>query len=159
MSAPQSSNNPASRDWWLWVVATLGVILTAIAVRWAVNFSTPYPPGTDAGYYPMQTQAWLIHNRLMYDDLPLLFWMNAGLAKVLIWRGTPLDRAVLLASRILDSVLQPLTATAVMATGYAWSGGRRRALAGCIAATVLAVLSTPIMQMLSDFQKNSLGFV
>jgi hypothetical protein len=128
-------------------------------VRFALNFSTPYPPATDAGYYPMQTQAWLVQGRLLYDDLPLLFWLNAALAKLLTWTGTPFDAALLMASRVLDCILQPWTAAAVVATGYLWANGRRQALPGSVAAALLVVLSPPILRMLSDFQKNSFGFV
>src|SRR5260370_31321281 len=104
-----SGNNSARHGQLVWALAALGVTFTAIAVRWAVNFSTPYPPGTDAGYYPMETQSWLVHGRLLYDDFPLLFWMNAALTKALVWVGSPLEHALLTASRLLDCVLLPWT--------------------------------------------------
>src|SRR5204863_3249174 len=81
------------------------------------------------------------------------------LSKVLAATGRPLSDAALIASRVLDSIFEPFAAVAVMALGFAWSDGRRNALAGCVAAAMLVVLSPPIMRMLSDFEKNSLGLV
>ena len=143
--------------WWL--AATVGIVAAAIALRLFLNFSYAYPPATDAGYYPMQTRAWLEHGRLMYNDLPLVFWLNAAITGVLHAAGMRFDDALLMASRVVDCVLPPWAAAAVMAGGYAWSGGRRRALVGCIAASALVLFSPPVMRMLSDFQKNSLGIV
>jgi hypothetical protein len=60
----------------------------------------------------------------MYQDLPLIFWLNAALAKLLTLLGWTMDAALLLASRVVDSVAQPWTAVGVMAAGYAWSRGQ-----------------------------------
>ena len=46
-------------------MASLGLVLAAVAVRVAINFSHFYPPGVDAAYYPMQTRNWLLRGRLM----------------------------------------------------------------------------------------------
>lgn len=143
----------------LWIAATAALVAVAVLVRVTINFSSRYPPGVDAAYYPLQTRAWLTQGRLMYDDLPLIFWLNAGLSKLLTAAGRPLDAATLMASRLLDSILEPFAAIAIMTLGYVWSGGRLRALAGCLAAGSLVVLSPPVIRMLSDFEKNSLGLV
>lgn len=142
-----------------WIGATAAVVAIAVAVRFSINFASTYPPGVDAAYYPLQTYSWLTRGRLMYDDLPLIFWMNAGLSKVLAATGRPLADAALAASRVLDSIVEPFAAVGVMALAYAWARGRLSALPGCLAAGMLVVLSPPIMRMLSDFEKNSLGLV
>jgi hypothetical protein len=151
--------NSRNRERWLWVVATLGLIVAATALRFHLNFATAYPPARDAAYYPLQTLYWFAHGRFMYDDLPLIFWLNIGLTKIVLWTGQPLNAAALLASRILDCILEPWTAAAIMAAGYSWSQGQKRALIGAIAASILVLASRPVLQMLSEFQKNSLGFV
>ena len=143
----------------LWVTLTLGLVLIVIAIRFAINFSHVYPPGTDAAYYPLQARHWLTHGRLMYDDLPLVFWIDAGLGRVLMAAGWETDAAVLVASRVMDCSLPPWIAACVMALGYQWSGGRRAAIAGCGAAAITTVLWWPAMIMLSEFEKNSLGLV
>ena len=144
---------------WAWIAAALAVVFAATLVRFTLNFATTYPPATDAGYYPMQTLYWFAHGRLMYADLPLLFALNVAFTKILTLLGRPLDVAALLASRVLDCVLEPWTAVSVMVAGYTWSNKRARGLPGAIAAALFVVWSWPILFMLSDFQKNSLGFV
>lgn len=62
-------------------------MLAGVAIRLAVDFSHAYPPGTDAGYCPMQSRWFLVHGRLMHDDLPLVFGMNADLAKLAVACG------------------------------------------------------------------------
>jgi hypothetical protein len=57
----------------------------------------------------MQTRSWLTHGRLMYDDLPLLFWLNAAMTKVLMGFGWRMDDALLQASRISNCLLPPWT--------------------------------------------------
>jgi hypothetical protein len=143
----------------IWLVTALGIVAIATAVRFAVNFSSTYPPGTDAAYYPLQTRALMTGGRLMYNDLPLIFWLIAGVTKVLTVIGWESDAALLLASRIVDCVGPPWAAAFVMAAGYDWSGGRRAALAGSAAAATIVVLWPPAFAMLSEFQKNSLGLV
>lgn len=142
-----------------WWTAALVLVLSAIAVRFALNFSHPFPPAVDAGYYPMQTRAWLLRGKFVYDDLPLLFWLDAAAATTLMAVGQSIDAAVLTASRVIDCVAQPWTALFIAALGREWSGGRRRAILACTAAAIPAVLSPPVIRMLSDFQKNSLGLV
>jgi hypothetical protein len=148
-----------SSDRRLWVLAALVLIVTATIVRFVVNFSTPYPPGTDAGYYPLQTRALMTEGRLMYDDLPLIFWLNAAVTNVLTLIGWESDAGLLLASRIVDCVGPPWAAAFVMAGGYDASGGRREAIAGSVAAATMVVLWPATFAMLSEFEKNSLGLV
>jgi hypothetical protein len=95
----------------------------------------------------------------MYDDLPLLFWLNAAMTKVLMAFGWRMEDALLQASRIWNCLLPPWTAAIVMAMSYRWSGGRRAALAGGVAAGASTVLSPPAMSMALEFQKNALGLV
>lgn len=142
-----------------WILTTAVIVCVAIALRLALNFSSTYPPGTDAAYYPMQTLYWFAHGRLMYADLPLLFWMNIAFTRVLTLAGQPLDGAALLASRILDSVLQPCTAVVLMMAGYSWSDRRRTGLIVAAVAALLATVSGPVLRLLSDFEKNSLGLL
>jgi hypothetical protein len=143
----------------LWIVVAIGIVAIATVVRFAINFSSPYPPGIDAAYYPVQTRSWLTAGRLMYDDLPLIFWLNALVTKGLTIIGWEFDAALLLASRLVDCLGPPWAAAFVMATGYDWSGGRRAALSGSAAAAIVVVLWPPAIAMVSGFEKNSLGFV
>lgn len=143
-----------------WVLCGVMLVLLVTLVRLILNFRHDLPPATDGAYYPMQTWWLLTHGRLMYDDLPLFFWLNAALAKLIVTlSGLPLDDAAVLVSRLMDCTAQPLVAIFILILGYTWSAGRREAILGSGAAAVLAVFSPAILRMASDFQKNSLGLV
>lgn len=150
---------PATR----WVVALgFGVVALAIVLRGAINFADALPGGMDAAYYPMQSWWLLTHGRLAYNDLPLIFVLGAALAKVLMQFGMDIDAATLLASRVIDSVIAPFSAAALLAMGWRWLPRAKRTRAAACALTAaacVAALSLPTMRMVGDFQKNSLGLV
>lgn len=137
-------------------------IALALAARAARLFAHTYPPGIDAGYYPLQSRGLLLNGTLPYSDLPLFFWLNAGVAKVAMLAGQSVDDATLLASQLVDAATQPWAAIPLAAVVLACIppalGVARRAV--MLAATLaLAVLSAPILRMVGDFEKNSLGLV
>lgn len=113
----------------------------------------------DAAYYPMQ--AWWLFNqgRLLYQDAPLIFILDGFLAKIFIVGGMQSDNAYLVASQVVDCVTEPWVALFVFLFGFTWCGGTRRGIPIVMAGAVLAVLSAPVIRMVSDFEKNSLGLV
>ncbi|MCX5688705.1 MAG: hypothetical protein NTV94_02750 [Planctomycetota bacterium] len=146
-----------------WYIAASCVIVAAIAMRASVQFSAVLPPGIDAAYYPLQARSVLETGRLAYHDLPLIFWIDAALAKALIIAGSmDIDAAVLLASKVVDSLLQPFAAAFLFALGYVWAQPFRKSTAALVASVscaTLATLSAPMLRMTGDFEKNSLGLV
>lgn len=151
---------------WSFLLSLLVVILSAMAMRLWVNFSSPLPPGTDAAYYPLQARALLEDGRLAYSDLPLIFAADALLAKLCrLVGGMGVDDSVLLATRVVDGVAQPFLAVALFALGWAWArgvSGKRAGVSlalGLGAAAMLSTVSLPMLRMTGDYQKNSLGLV
>lgn len=166
-------------------LATVFVLVAvAIGLRASMLFSKVLPPGIDAAYYPMQARGVLENGKLPYVEVPLIFWMDAVLAKALMaTRGMDVDSATLLASRLVDAVSQPLAAIplALLMLGFAGALLRTRLIGsaasdepnsetsrdtsvlplviGVFAVTAIAILSPPILRMTGDFQKNSLGLV
>ncbi|MBN8598413.1 MAG: hypothetical protein J0L78_12145 [Planctomycetes bacterium] len=165
-------------------LATVFVLVAvAIGLRASMLFSKVLPPGIDAAYYPMQARGVLENGKLPYVEVPLIFWMDAALAKVLMaTRGMDVDSATLLASRLVDAVSQPLAAIplALLMLGLAGALLRTRSIGstasdepnsemsassvlplviGVFAVSAIAILSPPILRMTGDFQKNSLGLV
>ncbi|MBS0187340.1 MAG: hypothetical protein JSS51_04680 [Planctomycetes bacterium] len=162
---------------WAWLAA-LALFIAAVAARLSILFSKTLPPGIDAAYYPMQARGILENGKLPYVEVPLIFWLDAALAKLLmLTRGMNTDDAVLLASRIVDGVAQPFVAFALALIVCAFADAivrtrvakndptptsQRLSFAIVLAtfvACAIAVLSPPILRMTGDFQKNSLGFV
>ncbi|MCB0561277.1 MAG: hypothetical protein H6573_23680 [Lewinellaceae bacterium] len=65
--------------------------------------------GSDGPYYPIQVRSLLETGRLAFPDMPLLFSIEAVVAKVLVWlRIASLDESILLATRYTASVLSAL---------------------------------------------------
>ncbi len=135
------------------------VFIAAVAARAWIQFAGELPPAMDPAYYPMQ--AWWLFNegRLLYQDAPLIFVLDGLLAKLFIVAGMQSDSAYLVASQVVDCVTEPWVALFVFLFGFAWCGGARRGIPVVIAGAVLAVLSAPVIRMVSDFEKNSLGLV
>ena len=146
-----------TRLWW--IGGFVVVFIAAVAARGWIQFAGELPPAMDPAYYPMQ--AWWLFNegRLLYQDAPLIFVLDGLLAKVFIVAGMQSDSAYLVASQVVDCVTEPWVALFVFLFGFAWCGGARRGIPVVIAGAVLAVLSAPVIRMVSDFEKNSLGLV
>lgn len=156
----EHSERPASslmRDP-VWMVALALTMGAAIAVRAWMNFRTPIPGGVDAGYYAVQARSLLEHGKLAWTDVPLIFALDAALAKLaMLTLGWSVDDATLWASRLVDSVGQPLVAVSLFVATFSWSRGLRSAVPAAVAATLATTLSAPLLRMVDDFEKQSLA--
>lgn len=159
---PDHASTPAPRLRGTWLLSLALVVLLAMAARAVRLFSHLYPPGVDAGYYPLQSRGLIENGTQPYKDLPLMFYLNAAVANVATAvRGMDIDAATLFASKLVDAACQPWAALplSLLALGML----RRRSGAGValvtLAAASLGVLSFPILRMVGDFEKNSLGLV
>jgi hypothetical protein len=155
---PASLN--ASR--WAFAAVALGAFVVGAGLRALVNYRSWVPPGMDAGYYPFQTRALMEEGSLRLAELPLMFWLNAGVSRVMMWAGLDIDRATLEASRLIDSLAQPSAAIAIVGVGWLMARGRRAGelvVLGVGGAALLGVASFPIIRMTGDFEKNALGLV
>jgi len=166
------------------LLSALIIVAVAIALRSVMLFSKILPPGIDAAYYPMQARGVLENGKLPYVEVPLIFWIDAALAKVLVVvRGMDVDSATLLASRLVDAVSQPLAAIPLVLLMIGFAGALHAArtprtgddpdqkvennqfrwllpvVVTVFVVSAIAILSPPILRMTGDFQKNSLGLV
>ena len=158
----QPHDNPASTLWRqpLWLAALALLMGAAITARAWINFGSAVPPGMDAGYYAVQARSLLEHGRLQWSDVPLVFALDAALAKVaMVTCGWSVDQASMWSTRVVDSVAQPFVAVVIFVATFRWSGGRRNALPAAIAAAAVATLSAPILRMTGDFEKQSMAMV
>jgi hypothetical protein len=91
---------PRNRKWWtlgLAIVATLFAVVTKLALT-----TGPLLPGLDGAYYWVQVRSILEHSTLAFNDLPLVFWIQAGLAALI--GNIPLS------VRLTDAILPALAA-------------------------------------------------
>lgn len=148
---------------WAWWAALVIVLLATILVRGSIALRPGYPGAIDAAYYPVQSRSLLEHGTLVYPDVPLKFAIDAALGSVFhAVRNGDRDAALLLASRSTDAILPAFIVVPIFLLGRAWAGPARDRVATslCLAAAAsVAALSFPIVGMILDFQKNSLGLV
>ncbi len=135
------------------------VVLAAIAVRASIQFGTSLMPGMNGAYYLVQVRAVIEEGHLAEHDMPLIFWLQAGLARLVQALSTlTLDSSIVLASKLFDSIVPALAAIPAFLMAVRWPGGRHSVWAG-ITAAALAVLSSGPLRMVGDFQKNALGML
>lgn len=140
-------------------VGLAAVVLAAIAVRASVQFGTGLMPGMNGAYYLVQVRAVIEKGHLAEHDMPLIFWLQAGLARLVQALSIlTLESSIVLASKLFDSIVPALAAIPAFLLAVRWPGGRHSVWAG-IAAATLAVLSSGPLRMVGDFQKNALGML
>lgn len=141
-----------------WLITLVGLVGGAVTLRAWLLFRSAIPPGMDAGYYPFQTRTLLEHGRLAYDDVPARFAFDAVLARAAAaLTGWSIDDAALWASRVVDSIVQPFVAAAIVLVAFVWSRGRSAAIPAAIGAALFATVSRPIIDMTGDFEKQSMA--
>ncbi|MEI6034489.1 MAG: hypothetical protein WCS65_09445 [Verrucomicrobiae bacterium] len=136
------------------------MILAASILRGILLFGTALVPGTNGGYYPVQARALLAHGSLGIPDLPLLFFVQAALASIVQWlSGRDLDPCILFSVKLTDSILPALVGlpVALLVRRWAKTAGAPAWTAPVAAAVV--TLSAPILGMVGNFEKNSLGLL
>ncbi len=158
-----TSSRPASSDQsplrplaWLFALVAL-----AIAARAWLLFSTPLVPGMNGAYYLVQARSLLEHGHLGIPDLPLTFWLHAGLAKLFQFvSGLPQDDAIVWAVKLADAALPPLAALPVAWLGWQWApAGERPSVLARLAPAAAVCLGSQVLRMTGDFQKNALALV
>jgi len=142
------------------LAALFAVVTAAAAARSWLLWGTPLVPGTNGGYYLVQTRALIERGSLGIPDLPLTFMIQAVFAKLLYFvAGRTLETCVLLSVKACDALLPPLVAVPVFLLGRKWCGRAGCGVWPAVAAALIAALGLPALSMTGDFEKNSLGLV
>src|SRR3989339_773385 len=90
------------------------IIMIAAAIRLKTNFSADLIPGINGGYYPLLARNILETGSINYPDAPLVHWLGAGLGAIIrLVTCLPVDSAILVSSRLIDSLIPPLIAVPV----------------------------------------------
>ena len=142
------------------VPAFFWIMLFAVAGRAWLLFSTPYMPGVNGAYYLIQARAILERGALGIPDLPLAFYLQAGLSWLLARAGgMEVTNAIMVAAKTCDAVLPVLVAWPVFVLVRRWAIARGQGDAVPLAAAALACLSMPWFMVVGELQKNSLAMV
>lgn len=84
--------------------------LTAVLLRLFLNYQSEIIPGVTGGYYALQVKSILEHGTMAFKDMPLVFYFEALIVKVIsfISAGTDLHSLILNVLKITDSLIMPL---------------------------------------------------
>ncbi len=138
----------------------LWIMLAAVAGRAWLLFGTPYVTGVNGAYYLIQARAILERGVLGIPDLPLTFYLQAGLAWLLAKvGGIAMMDAIMLAVKSCDAVLPVLVAWPTFVLVRRWTSAKNQGDAVPLAAAALACLSLPWFMVVGELQKNSLAMV
>ena len=153
------------------------VVVLGIAARGWILFSTPLVPGINGAYYLVQALLLRLEKRkLGIPDFPLTFFLHAFIARCFqILGSSPLETAVLWATKLADAILPPLAAIPIYLLIRSWRVTQVRTNAAhtegassedsttsrwiALGAAAIVTLGTPALSMVGDFQKNSLALV
>jgi len=130
-----------NRKWW-----TLGFAVAATTLGIAAKLALttgPLLPGLDGAYYWVQVRSILENATLAFNDLPLVFWIQAGLAALI--------RDVPLAVRITDAVLPALAALPL----YLMTKNAKQMWLPAVAILVVLVNPIQLYFFTGDFIKNA----
>ena len=145
---------------YLKVPLLLWIMLLAVAGRAWLLFGTPYMPGVNGAYYLIQARAILERGVLGISDLPLTFYLQAGLSWLLAKAGGMATAdAIMLAVKSCDAVLPVLVAWPTFVLVRRWASARSQGDAVPLAAAALACLSLPWFMVVGELQKNSVAMV
>ena len=136
-------------------------ILLAGLIRARINFSSEMIPGINGGYYPLLVRNLLEYGSIRYPDAPLVYWIQALISLIIkFFSGMNIDQAVLLASRLFDSFIPPLTCLPVFLVARYHLKAQPKSGVFILLITGFSVLYLSFLMILtSEMQKNAAGLL
>ena len=136
------------------------VFILSVLVRGILNFNIPLVPGSGGGYTIVQIREVIETGSLALPDMPLLFYLNAFIVKILIslFPAADPDHMIILVSKIIDTavfpiILYPLYSIQRDLVNSEFLKSYLVGIAGFF------VLSYAPLELASDAQKNSIALV
>jgi len=132
------------------------ILAVSISIRLIFNFSEELIPGVNGGYYPLQVRLVLETGHLGFSDMPLLFYLDAFIIKMISLFGFAVtDPLILNVVKLVDSVSLPLLLLPL------WKLISLYQSSDLIKLSIFSfsVLSFSPLILISDLQKNALAIV
>jgi len=136
-------------------------ILLAGFIRARINFSSEMIPGINGGYYPLLVRNLVEYGSIRYPDAPLVYWIQAIISMIIrLFSAMNIDQSVLLASRLFDSFIPPLTCLPVFLVARYHLKDQPRSGVFILLITGFSVLYLSFLVILSsEMQKNAAGLL
>lgn len=134
------------------------VFFAAVISRLILNFSIPLVPGIGGGYTILQIREVLEEGHLALPDMPLVFYFNAFIVKLLsiVFPNADTNVLIIIVLKVFDSLGLPMLLYPLYKTQSALFQNSFSSLF-LIAISGFAVLSYSPLDLTSDAVKNSLG--
>jgi hypothetical protein len=141
-----------------WIPLVLFAI--SVACRLISTAGSNIIPGTGSMYYPLQVRCLLERGTPGYPDMPLVFWIEAIAAKlILLISNQPAGNSIVLACRIVNVVVPSLIVFPVFLLARSVSNSRMHP-AYMAVILALSVLNPTVLVLFSiDFDKNVIGML
>ncbi|MDX9880577.1 MAG: hypothetical protein RBS73_00835 [Prolixibacteraceae bacterium] len=134
------------------------IFIASLVIRLFFNFSQELIPGVNGGYYPLQVRCLLSNGHLAFSDMPLLFYLNAAILKVISFFGLSItDNLILNVVKLTDSISIPLLLLPLHKIIRLSNPSDLKSFESGILA--FSVLSFSPLVLTSDLQKNALAIV
>ncbi len=145
------------------IIFLFAIIGIALAFRFRYDFSYNFLLiGSDGPYYPLQVRSILEHGKLAFPDMPLLFWLQAFLAKIFsLFQPNYLEDSILYAIKTTDILLPPLAALPLfwIAKLFAKEEKKNNWHSFLLIAYAVLNISVTLFFMNSGLQKNAVALV
>jgi fumarate reductase subunit C len=130
--------------------------LIAFTYRTYVNFNQELILGVNGGYYPLQVRYIIENGKLGFSDMPLLFYLDAGIIKFILLFGVPIsDTLILNVVKWVDCLSIPLLLLPLYKIIKLQSQSIPFKLE--LGLILFAVLSFSPLILVADLQKNALA--
>lgn len=135
------------------------IYLFSSFIRLSINYSTEFIPGANGALYLSNVRSILETGEIIFKDFPLIFWLEALLAKLFFVLGiAEYEKSIDLACRLFDSFIPPIAILpAYLLIKRLLINSEKEYYAVLFAS--LSILFISFMVLVSDFQKNSLGLL
>jgi hypothetical protein len=155
------TNTPFKKTWQNWAPVAVFMLLAAAIRLLFTSSSDYYLLEGDGPYYPLQVRSLIENFKLGYPDVPLIFILEAILAKVLhLVNFGSLNDCIITSIRILDAILPPLAAIPAFLIGREMQAPNIKSKLLTYILVGFAILNVTTVYILSQsLHKNALAVV
>lgn len=136
------------------------IFAISVVLRYIANFHTEMVPGVDGMYYPLQVRCLLERGTLGFSDMPLIFYIEAFVAKILLLVGFfPYEKSIIVSCKLVNVIFPSLIVFPVFFLVKTISIERIKPIY-LIVILALSVLNPSILVLFAvDFHKNAVGML
>ncbi len=153
-------NNTVFSPKWINHRILFAILTISIVCRMVATAGSHVIPGLGSMYYPLQVRCLLERGALGYSDMPLVFWIEALAAKLIILTGLlPMNHAIVLACRLVNAVIPSLIVIPVFFLAKSIIGDRVKPEYMAVV-LALSVLNPAVLVIFAvDFDKNAISML